>query len=216
MTIAVNPGLAFDIETYDGLIAFVTAKLELDATTVTQLPTLLRIAESRIDRLLIYAERETTESVATVADNQTVALPTTYRHLRGIRLVANPGYQLQPVTYDVLHDEYSNKSGVPTVYTINAGQIHLGPIPDAAYTLSVSYTEKLPNLTEANQSNWLLQENPDVYVNALCYETLKWLEDLDAAQLYFTEFMNVINESNVQANRYRNTVPMRLRSSVVV
>lgn len=216
MTIAVNTGTAFDIETYDGLVAFVTAHLELDATTVAQLPTLIRKAEARIDRLAIYPERESVESMVTVGGTQTVALPTTYRQLRGIRLVSDTGYDLQPVSYDVLHDEYTNKSGRPTVYCVYAGQIYLGPTPDGAYTLNVAFTTRLPNISDAQQTNWLLTENPDLYVCATIYETLKWLEDLDAAQLWRDELFSIIDEVNMQGNRYRNAGPIRLRSPVVV
>lgn len=216
MTIAVNPGVAFDIETYDGLIAFVTAKLELDAETVLQLPSLLRMAESRIDRLLIYAERENVETFATVGGTQTISLPTNFRHLRGVRYVGDAGYALEAVPYDTLHDEYTSRTGKPTVFAVFNGLMYLGPTPDGAYTISVAFTEKLPNITEANQSNWLLQENPDVYVNALCYETMKWLEDLDAATLYREELLTVIDEANIQSNRYKNATPIRMRSPVVV
>ena len=216
MAIAINVGVAYDIETYDGLVAFVTDHLQLDAETVIQLPTLIRKAEARLDRLCMFAERETSETVSTVADTQTVSLPTDFRHLRGVRLLADNGYPLAPVTYNVLHGSFSDNSGKPQVYAVVGGVLHLGPVPDAAYSLQIDYTASFANLSDANQTNWLLSENPDAYVCATIYETLKWLEDLDAAALYRAELFSIIDEINLQANRFRNSTPIRLRSPVVV
>lgn len=216
MSITINPGTAFNIETYDGLIAYVTEHLELDADTVAQLPTMLRLAEARIDRLCMVPERETTVSLATVAGTQSVSVPTDYRHMTNARLVSATGHPLELVTQGYLHDQYSNLSGVPVVYALSSGSILLGPVPDAAYTLSLSYLSKLANLSPTNQTNWLLSENPDVYKFALLFQVSTWLEDLAAAEGYRAEMMAIIDEINLQAKRYRRARGMRLRSPVVV
>ena len=216
MSIAINPGTAFDIETYDGLLAYVTEHLELDADTVTQLPTMLRLAEARIDRLCMTPERETSISVATVGGEQVLQVPTDYRHFTNARLVSAQGYALELVTLGFLHDQYTNCSGAPVVYALSNGTILLGPVPDAAYTLSFSYLSKLDNLSSTNQTNWLLSENPDVYKYALLFQVSTWLEDLAAAEGYRAEMMTIIDEINLQAMRYRRSRGMRLRSPVVV
>lgn len=216
MSIAINPGTAFDIETYDGLIAYVTEHLELDDDTVTQLPTMLRLAEARIDRLCMTPERETSVSVVTVAGEQTLQVPTDYRHFTNARLVSATGHPLELVTLGYLHDQYTNCSGAPTVYALSNGTILLGPVPDGVYTLRFSYLTKLENLTEQNQTNWLLSENPDLYKYALLFQVSTWLEDLDAAEGYRAEMMTIIDEVNLQAQRYRRSRGMRLRSPVVV
>lgn len=216
MTIAINPGTAFDIETYDGLLAYVTEHLELDADTVAQLPTMLRLAEARIDRLCMFPERETIESTTTTAGRQTVSLPLDFRHLRGVRLVADDGYPLAPVTFNQLHAEYTDASGKPQVYAVSAGGLRVGPTPDASYTLEITYTASLSNLSSDNQTNWLLSENPDVYKYALLFQVSTWLEDLAAAEGYRAEMLAIIDEINLQAQRYRHSTPMRLRSPVVV
>jgi hypothetical protein len=216
MTIAVNPGLAFDIETYDGLLAFVTAHLELDAESAAQLPTLLRKAEARIDRLCMVPEREVSVAITTVSGDQTVALPIDYRHLTNARFVGTSGRPLEQVSLGYLHDQYTNLSGEPVVYAISDGSVHFGPVPDGAYTVRLTYFTKLENVTEANQTNWLLSENPDVYVYALLFQTSTWLEDLDAARDYRSEMLTIIDEINLQAKRFRRARGVRMRSPVVV
>ena len=216
MTIAINTGLAFDIETYDGLIAFVTAHLELDAETVAQLPSLIRKAEARLDRLCVVPERETAVSVTTTAGEQNVSLPIDYRHLHNARLLDDTGAPLEQVPLATLYNAYSSASGRPTVYAVTAGALLVGPVPDAEYAIRLIYTTKLPNLSPANQTNWLLQNNPDAYIYAVLFQTSTWLEDLDAATAYRSELFTIIEEVNKQGNRYRRVAPMRLRSPVVV
>lgn len=216
MTIAINPGTAFDIETYDGLLAYVTEHLELDEDTVAQLPTMLRLAEARLDRLCMVPERETSVAITTVAGEQSVSLPIDYRHLTNARLVSSYGRALEQVQLGFLHDQFTNLTGEPYVYAISDGNVHFGPVPDASYTIRLTYFTKLDNLTDTNQTNWLLTENPDVYKYALLFQVSTWLEDLAAAEGYRAEMMTIIDEVNLQAQRYRYTDGVRLRSPVVV
>ena len=216
MTIAINPGTAFDIETYDGLLAFVTEHLELDEDTVAQLPSLLRASEARIDRLCVVPERESSMSFATTSGTQSYPVPVDYRHAMNLRMTGTNGRPLEQVSQNYLHDQYTNLSGEPIVFANRNGNWLFGPIPDAAYTIEVSYLTELSNLSPTNQTNWLLSENPDLYLYALLYQTSVWLEDLDAATAYRAELLTIIDEVNLQGRRYRRTRGMRLRSPVVV
>lgn len=216
MAIAVQLTDAFDIETYDGLQAYVIAFLELDSETSAQLPTLIRKAEYRLNRLVLAPERETSASVVTVAGQQSAALPADYRQLRSARLVADDGLILEPVTLNVLHSEYTDNSGKPVVYAISEQSLQFGPIPDAAYTITLTYTAKIPALSSTNTTNWLLTANADAYVYAVLWQTAAWLEDIEAATAFRAEMFAIIEEINEQGNRYRNASPMRLRNPVCV
>lgn len=213
MTIAISLTDAFDIETYDGLIAFLVAHLELDAETEAQLPTLIRLAEYRLNRMITAPERETTGSVTTTADLQYVALPVDFRQLRTAYV---EGYPLAPVTLNVLHSQFTDNSGKPQVYTVADQSLYFGPVPDSAYTITLTYMARLTPLSSDNQTNWLLSGNADAYVYASLMQISAWQEDLNAAALYKAELETIIEEVNRQGNRYRNASPVRLRSPVVV
>ena len=211
MTIAINPGTAFDIETYDGLLAYVTEHLELDADTVAQLPTMLRLAESRIDRLCVVPERETSISITTTAGTQAYQVPTDYRHALNLRLTGPNGGTIEQVSLAYLHDQYSNLVGTPVAFANQNGTFVFGPVPNGTSTIEIAYLNKLDNLTSANQTNWLLSENPDVYKYALLFQVCTWLEDIDAATAYRAEMMSIIDEINLQGMRYRSGRPMTPR-----
>ena len=207
---------AFDIETYDGLLAFIVAHLELDEESEAQVPTFIRLAEYKLNRMVLAPERETSASLTTVADQQWVDLPVDFRQLRTARIVAADGYPLEPVTLNELHARFTDVSGKPQVYAVAEQAVQFGPTPDAAYTISITYMARLTPLAPTNQTNWLLAGNADAYVYATLIQAEAWLGHDKRVPLLAAALAETIAEVNAQGNRYRNASPMRLRSSVVV
>lgn len=216
MTISIQIGAIYDIETYDGLIEYLNNALELDSDTYAQLPTLIRLAEYRLNRLVIAPEREVRTTLTTTAGQQYIDLPSGFRQAREVYLDASPGYPLAPGTPNVVLGNWSGASGKPQAYTIQNQQLWFGPTPDGAYAINLTYIEKIPGLSTSNQSNWLLRGNADAYVYAAIFQIAVYLEDKELAPWAEEELFRIINETNLQGNRYRNAAPIRLRSSVVV
>lgn len=208
MTIAIQLNPAFDIETYDGLLAYVTEYLELDAETVAQLPTLLRKGEYRLNRMITAPERETSASLTTVAGSNAVTLPADYRQLRNARVLSASGRPLDQVPLDTVHDLFAGLTGEPKVYAISEEALQVGPTPDDAYTIRIVYKAVLPALSAANQTNWLSLSNADAYAFALLWQTAAWLEDFDAAEKFRAELFAIIEEINLDGSRYRNGAPL--------
>ena len=216
MAISIQVQDAFDIETYDGLVAYIIAHLELDSESAAQVPTFIRKGEYRLNRLVTAPERETSALLTTTAAVQAVALPVDYRQLRTAQFVADDGYPLEPVTLNVLHSQYSGSSGRPQAYAIAEQSVLFGPMPDAAYSVNITYMAKIPALSAATQTNWLLASNADAYVYSALWQAAAWLEDVDAALAFRSELMAIIDELNLSGNRYRNSAPIRLRSPGVI
>ena len=216
MAIAIQLQDAFDIETYDGLVAYIIAHLELDSESAAQVPTFIRKGEYRLNRLVTAPERETSDTVTTTAGEQAIALPVDYRQLRTVQYVADNGYPLEPVTLNVLHSQYTDASGAPQVYAVAEQSLQIGPTPDGEYTLNLTYMARIPPLSEATQTNWLLASNADAYVYSTLWQAAAWLEDIDAAVAFRNELFSIIEELNLSGNRYRNSAPMRLRSPGVI
>jgi hypothetical protein len=216
MTIAISIADAFDIEDRDGLIAYIVAHLELDSETAAQVPTFIRKAEYRFNRLVLAPERETSVTYATEAGVQDLQLPVDYRQIKSIRFVDDEGYALKQASADVLNDLYTNLSGRPCAYAVQEQSLRLGPVPDGVYEIRMVYVERITPLTEANPTNWLLSTNADAYVYGTLWQAAAWLEDIDAATAFRAEMMEIIDEINASSNRYRRSTNVRLRSPVVV
>jgi len=214
MAIAIPTSEAIDIENYDGLIAFVTEHLEMDAETAAQVPTFIRMAEYRLNRMVLAPERETEAILTTTADVKFVALPTGFRQLRTVFL--NDNYPLAPVTLNAVYSEFSSASGLPQAFAISNGSLYFGPTPDSAYSVTLTYTAKIPQLSSANQTNWLLTDHADAYVYATLIQAESFLGHDGRIPLLNEALEVTMEEINEQGNRYRFSTPMRLRSPVVV
>jgi hypothetical protein len=213
MSIAITLATPADIETYDGLLAFIVAHLQLDTETESQLPALVRMAEYRLNRMLTVPERETIASVTTAAGVAFNALPTGFRQLRSAYI--DNDYPLALVSLHMVQGELEN-SGKPQKYTIADQSIYFSPTPDAAYTVSLTYMEKLAYLSATNQTNWLLSENADAYVYAVLIQCEAFLGHDERIPLLEAALVTTMQEINDQGNRYRQASSFRLRSPVCV
>lgn len=204
------------IEDYDGLVAFVTDHLQMDAETVAQIPAFIRLAEYRIERLMTVPERETVATIVTVAGQDNVSLPSGFRQLRHARIVASDGYPLAPATLNVIRSAFADQTAKPQVYAIADASIYFGPTPDAVYSVELTYIENIPALTSTNPTNWLIERHADAYVYGVLSQAEAFLGNSDKAAFWNDALGSVIEEANRQGTRYRNAAPIRLRSPVIV
>lgn len=205
-----------DIDTYSGIVDFVTAHLQLDAETAAQLPNLIRMGELKLKRRILTPEREAVATTPTEAGDQTVRLPDDFRQARTVML--DDDYPLEQVTLNALQSQFAKDglTGKPRAYAIANGALYFGPIPDAVYSVGLTYQAELTPLTEENFGNWLTNSNPDAYVYATLAEAEAFRGNLEAARAWLGQLEDVLSEINDEGNRYRNSAPVRLRSSVVV
>lgn len=203
MSIAIKLFDTFDIETRDGLIAYVISHLELDTETAAQVPTFIRKAEYRLDRLLTIPHRESSVSLSFTAGTDRVSLPADCRSVRSV-YTDRP---LKQVALSYLQDRY-DEAGMPLAYALSEHDLVLGPVPASTTSVRLSYLTRLEPLTDANQTNWLLSNNADVYVYATLWQAAAWLEDIDAATAFRAEMMTIIDEINLQAQRARWSGPL--------
>ena len=214
MTLALTLTGEFDIESYSGLKAFLAEHLQLDQGTIDELPTLIRLAELRLARLILSPERETTATLTTVAGSQGVSLPADFAQARTLVMKTPAPHPLSQSTPQFVNAR--SESGLPNVFAIAAGEIIFGPVPDGAYSLTLTYLAKLVPLSDAAPFNWLLAGNADAYVYMCAAVIERHLGDNESAALYLTLANEVIAEINAVGVRARRSVPARLRSPVVV
>ncbi len=210
MTIALSLSEDFEIESYSGLQTFLTSHLQLDADTIANLPSLIRLAEYRLSRLITTLDRESTETLTTTIGQQTMNLPTDFVQLRQLRLNGDTGYPLEQVSLNVV--ESADHAGKPTMFAMSNGQVFLGPVPDAAYSIRCVYTQSLTPLSNDSPTNWLLVAHADAYVYMTAAVIELHLENTPSASLYNQLAEGVLDEIAAQGNRYRWSGPMRIRS----
>lgn len=186
-----------------------------DASLSASVPTYVAMGEAELNRRLTSPLRELTATASTVAGTQAVALPTGFNEARTI--LVNDDYALAPVSLNVM-SQYTidSATGEPKVYAISSQSILLGPIPDAVYTLTLTYMANMTPLSNSNTTNWLLTSHPDAYFQATMMQAELARGNQAQAQAWDAALAKTIAEINRQGNRYRSAAPVRLRSSVVV
>lgn len=125
----------------------------------------ITLAESQLSRDLKARGMETKVTLSTVVGTKTVVLPTDMLEMRRLQVA---GTYNQPLSYrspDELSIDFSdNSSGQPVVFTVIGANAELAPIPDAVYSLELTYRQRIPALSASNTTNWLLTNWPDAYL----------------------------------------------------
>lgn len=169
-----------DVGNYSGLIQTVVDTLK-DESLEERVPDFIRLAEARFNRLLYPVDDETTTTLsATVANEGKIALPDDFKKARTLTYSASGRYvTLKQLGPDDFRTRFLGATAnPPEAFCVVNNQLWVGPTPDATYSLSLVYVEGIPNLSPSNQTNWLIENHPDLYYfGALMYAELDGWND---------------------------------------
>lgn len=162
-------------------------------------PDLIMLAESRINGDLDARLQDSVANLSCVANQATVPLPTDIINMRHISVETDPIRTLKyvaPDQYNILYP--SNSAGMPEIYTVIATDIYLNPIPDSAYTMQAIYKAKVPALSVASPTNWLITNYPHVYLYGALCEAAPYLKDDNRLQVWDAKYRESVDSVNAQ------------------
>jgi len=141
----------------------------------------IALAEADFNRTLRVREMETSSTLTPSSGEAT--LPTDYLAWRTVTALTDPRRELEYVAPSYIEDEYGDReAGTPAFFTIRGSTILIVPYPTG--NVRLDYFQKIPALSDANTSNWLLEAYPNLYL----YQSLKhlavYLDNDAAAQKY--------------------------------
>lgn len=131
------------------------------------IPDFIMLAEQRMNGDLDARSMELTVALACVASTRTVALPADMLEMRRLLLTdADPVQVLEYKSPDQMIEDnpYLSATARPLNFTIVGPNAELSPTPDKAYPMELVYQQRIPPLSGSNTTNWLLQQNPSVYL----------------------------------------------------
>lgn len=165
------------------------ARNDLAAT----IPDFIRLAESRINRRLRVAQMLTRATTQTVPGDSYILKPADFLEMRNIEVSGSPNMVLEYAAPAVIDRKYrSDLVGRPSAYTILGQEVQLAPVPDAEYVIEMAYYAKVPELEQSN-TNWLIQQAPDIYLYGALIEAKAFIED-EKFQLWKAAFDEAIND----------------------
>lgn len=171
------------ISTYDDLLAAGVDWLNRAgfAELTARFPDFVTLCETMLNRDLRTRQMETQTDPAsyrTTAGTATLNLPADYLEARGLVLQTTPVTVLSYATPAALSATYgSGVTGRPAVHTIIGNRLKFGPTPDTDYGVELTYYARIPALSASNPTNWLLTEQPDVYLYGSLIHSAPFLQD---------------------------------------
>lgn len=185
------------IATYSDLQSSVASWLNRSDLTAL-IPDFITLAENKLNGdLENVRSMETKTTLTTTNGVATVALPTDLLEMKRLTLVGSYSIPMKYLSPDELVADYSdNQTGKPVVFTVSGSNLELAPVPDGAYSLELTYFQKIPALSNSNPTNWLLTAWPSAYLyGALCAAQPYLMNDARVAvfQQLYQEAVDNIN-----------------------
>jgi hypothetical protein len=190
------------ISTYSELQA-AAANWLIRADQTASIPTMIVLAETRLNRVLRERQAEMDIALTTVAGSRTVALPALYSEGLNAWIMLPNGSQriglrfVDPAALDV-----STVRGQPLAWTIDGANLAFERPCDQAYAITLRGIEKYA-LSDASPTNTLLSDYPDAYLFATLCEAGAMLRDADLTNAYEAKLTRSIAEINAKDARSR-------------
>lgn len=138
-------------------------------------PRLVGLAEAKLNRVLRTADMETLGTVTLTTGSGD--LPDDF--LEMIQIIGPNSYLVNAVSQQELYTRFKNYGGTPAGYSISGSKITLRPTTDGE--AAILYYGRIPPLSPAIATNWLLLKAPDVYLYAVLEEAAIMMRDPEMA-----------------------------------
>lgn len=173
------------------------------ADLTAQIPDFIALAEARFNRdlrLNAMLKRETT-----TATSDYVRLPDDW--LEGVSIVVTGDNTVsKPLTY-VTNEEFNRLrlqrlTGTFRYYTIQDNNLIFLPATDSTLTaLELFYYAKIPALSDANPSNWLLARAPDLYLYGSLAGAEMYLQNDERLPLWASAMQTLTDSLTAESER---------------
>ena len=178
------------------------------------IPQFVSLAQAQFNRK-IRSHRQITRGSLTI-DGQFEALPADWLETIRITMDANPIRVLTQISMDDLtryRTAIDNTTDAPVYFSHNGTDIELFPTPSTSYTGEITYYAKITALSADGDTNWLLTNNPDVYLYGSLVHTAPYLKDdarITVWAALLAQAMDQI-EDETAAARFGSPLRMRMR-----
>lgn len=183
-----------------------------DLTSV--IPTFVSLAQAQFNRV-IRSHRQITRGSLTI-DAQFEALPADWLETIRITMDANPIRVLTQISMDDLtryRTAIDNTTDAPVYFAHNGTDIELFPTPSTSYTGEITYYARITALSADGDTNWLLTNNPDVYLYGALVHTAPYLREDPRVVLWAGLLAQALDqiEDETAAARFGSPLRMRMR-----
>jgi hypothetical protein len=105
----------------------------------------------------------------------------------------------------------SNTPAKPRYWRLTANEMEFYPIPDATYNITMLYRARIPALTDADPSNWLLTYSPDVVLYAALMQSAPYLADDARVAVWGSMYQSGVEALNNESAQAQVSGPLSMR-----
>jgi len=189
------------MSTYLELKEDIASWLDRDDLT-SKVPTFVKLALNKINRLLKIFEMETIATTALSSDIY-YELPPSFKSMRNIYIsIDSINYKLTYVTPKQMI-LYSSNCSIPEAYTIVDGAIKLNKGYDGTGYLVMSYYKLYSMFEDDTDTNWLLENAYDLVLYGSLASAEGYVFEDERIGIWKTLFDEIVNELNESAEEAR-------------
>ena len=172
------------------------------------IPILISLAEADIARKLRHWQQE--KKVRTSFDEGYEFLPDDW--LETIALRHADGTEIQQVGVTEMSDIKSTvRTGKPMYYRVEAGRIEVYPAPDQSYDVDLLYYARVPALSDAQTTNWILVNHPDILLYGSLLQSAPYLGEDGRVTVWGNLYASAIDALQNDSDAARHSGPLRMR-----
>jgi len=167
------------------------------------IPNFIIMAEAQMNRQVRH-RKMVTRATATL-DTSYFAVPADWKETIRFQLNTNPVTPLVFVTPEQLLEDSQRFSAAnqPMFYTTIGQQFEVLPQPDGSYEAELLYYAKIPSLSDAAPTNWLLTESPDIYLYATLIQSAPYLKEDERTAIWTSLYEKLVEDMRVADERAR-------------
>lgn len=192
MPIAIDTSPANAITDISDLVRVVRRRMDDDGYDISAIYTAITEAEEIFNRQLRCPTME--KEVTLAVTEESTDLPLDFLQLRQIYSEGSPDNPLTATSPAVLRSTYQGVAGTPCAYAIENRRLVVAPVGNA--TVTMLYYARIPALTDANPSNWMLEENPGAYIRMVLAILFDEIGDNERAMLNESRALAILEAIN--------------------
>lgn len=141
---------------------------------------------------VLRGPKQHAEASLTLDSNGMVALPVDYLEWRLVSFDTNPRIVLRPLTPEGELDVYPNAyGGQPSHFVIEDNQLTV--MPSSTGPVTLKYWKRIPHLTEAAPTNWVLDDDANLYLFGAMKYVAIFTNNQQKLQMYGSTYNGLID-----------------------
>jgi len=188
------------LASYSDLKASIAGWLNRSDLTAA-IPDFIALAEAQISRRLVMmgpVRAMVGRSDATI-DSEFAAVPSDFMGARTINFAEDRSRLLEYCLPEEINRKKSFEgciTGRPRFFSVVGGELQFFPAPagGTSYVAELTYWKRVPALSDAAPTNWLLSLNPDAYLYGALLQSAPYLKDDPRIQSWGTFFETILSD----------------------